>query len=187
MWSRNYWCVKTKHTHTHILRKKKRTWSIEIIPTPTRAHTHTFTYMYMHREIKEVVRRCLLPWLIKNSVNEAALSPQIEQMNMRQQCCYRPHKPRERAEGRCVRLCLCVCVRKVFCKHLILHNECSPLSSSPTHTHTHTHSQQKQTTTQGSFPYLSNWLSSPLLIQVPVCVCVCVCHRQGSQCCVSDR
>lgn len=91
---------------THTFSEKKR--RTEIIGAHT--HTHTSTYMYMQRQIKEVVRRCLLAWLIKNSVNEAALSPQIEQMDMRQQCCYPPHKPRGREEGRCVRLCLCVCV-----------------------------------------------------------------------------
>lgn len=52
-----------------------------------RSHTHkdacALPCMYEYWEIKVVVRRCLLPSLIKNSVNEAALSPQIEQMNMR--------------------------------------------------------------------------------------------------------
>ena len=66
------------HTHTHIQCKERTHMHVR-----THTHTHTHTFTYMHREIKDVVRRCLLPWLIKNSVNEAALSPQIEQMNKR--------------------------------------------------------------------------------------------------------
>lgn len=102
---------------------QKKRWS-EIVLTHTHTNAHT------HRKIKEVGRRFLLARVIKNSVNEAALSPQIEQMILRQQCGNFPHKSRESVEGRRLRaICICICARKVFCKHLILHNECSPLSS----------------------------------------------------------
>lgn len=60
----------------------------------------------MHREIKEVVRRCLLAWLIKNSVNEAALSPQIEQMDTRQQ--HRYPSPQTQAASRGEDVCVLV-------------------------------------------------------------------------------
>lgn len=132
----------------------------------------------MYQEMKEVVRRCLLPCLIKNSVNEAALSPQIEQMNMRQRCCYSPHKTQgvSGVEGRC--MCLCLCVRKVFC-HFILHNECSFLSSSPPTPHTHTVAANHHTR-ELPLPAKLTFLPSPQYKSQCVCVCVCIIGRADS-------
>lgn len=62
---------------THVLY-----WSFTL-SAHTQGNMRSLSCTHEYREIKAVVRRCLLPSLIKNSVNEAALSPQIEQMNMR--------------------------------------------------------------------------------------------------------
>lgn len=142
----------------------------------------------MHREIKEVVRRCLLAWLIKNSVNEAALSPQIEQMDTRQQRRYPSPQTQaaSRGEDVCVLVFTCVWERCFVNISFCIMNAvlCRPQS------HTHTQ-QQQQTATPGSFLYLSDWLSSPLPKTSPrvflhLCVCVCVSHWQHWLSCVSD-
>lgn len=129
-------------------------------------HHRTLPFMYMLREIKEVVKRYILARLIKNSVNEAALSPQIEQMCMKQQCGNPLHQPWERVKRRWTRSSAHVCVRKVFCKHLILHNECSPLSS------THTDAA-KNYTRELPLPVTSNPLPGPQTSPI-VCAHVCV-------------
>lgn len=70
--------------------------------------------MYMLGEIKEVVKRYLLARLIKNSVNEAALSPQIEQMCMKQQCGNPLHQPSEEEVNMLLCWCVCVCEKGVL-------------------------------------------------------------------------
>lgn len=140
----------------------------------------------MHREIKEVVRRCLLAWLIKNSVNEAALSPQIEQMDTRQQRRYPSPQTQaaSRGEDVCVLVFTCVWERCFVNISFCIMNAvlCRPQS--------HTYSSSSKLLHQGA-SFTCQTDSPPLSQkQVPgcfcICVCVCVSHWQHWLSCVSD-
>lgn len=156
---------KNARTHSHSHRAKKETvdWNY--------THTRSFTYSYMHREIKEVVRRCLLAWLIKNSVNEAALSPQIEQMDTRQQRRYPSPQTQaaSRGEDVCVLVFTCVWERCFVNISFCIMNAvlCRPQS--------HTHSSSSKLLHQGA-SFTCQTDSPPLSQkQVPGCFCICVC------------
>lgn len=107
-WNQKMWSQNVARTHRYSQPERTQSTAM-ILLSLICTHSHIL-YLHVHtKEMKEVVG-CLLPWLITNSVNEAALSPQIEQMNMRYQQSYPPHKHRERTEGTCVRPCLCMLV-----------------------------------------------------------------------------
>lgn len=83
-----------------------------------------------------------------------------------------------------------VCVRKVFCKHLILHNECSPLSSLPSCAHTHIDISAHAHTHTPATNHYARELPLPVKLtllpsphtspSVHVWLCVCVIDRADS-------